>query len=86
LGTMISPKKLGYWQDKTVEIAKRLKKPILIAGQVFHHLTRNRQPTRSEVVHFYYLRKHKVDGIVLSDETAIGIDPVNALREVFALL
>lgn len=86
LGTMISLKKLGYWQDKTVEIAKRLKKPILIAGQVFHHLTQNRQPTRSEVVHFFYLRKYNVDGIVLSDETAIGIDPVNALREIFALL
>jgi pyruvate kinase len=51
-----------------------------LAGQVFHHLTCSRQPTRSEVSHYYNVSMEAYSGIVLSDETAIGVDPINAVR------
>ena len=54
--------------------------PILMAGQVFEHLTAHRDVTRSEVCHIYDLIGRGYAGIVLSDETAIGCDPVNAVR------
>jgi pyruvate kinase len=77
---------LGYWQAFTIKMATKREKPVMVAGQVFHHLTEHAQPTRSEVVHFWTLREQGVSGIVLSDETAIGKNPARALAEIFKLL
>jgi len=52
--------------------------PTFIAGQVLEHLTRHANPTRSEVCHLHDLLKRGYVGVVLSDETAIGVDPVHA--------
>jgi len=60
--------------------------PVLMAGQVLEHLTSHPEPTRSEVCHLSDLVQRGYAGIVLSDETAIGADPVNAVRTARALL
>jgi pyruvate kinase len=52
--------------------------PVLMAGQVLEHLTRHPEPTRSEVCHLHDLIVRGFAGIVLSDETAVGSDPVHA--------
>lgn len=54
------------------------KKPVLMAGQVVHCLTWSREISRSEVCHLYDLLARGYAGFVLSDETAVGIDPVLA--------
>jgi pyruvate kinase len=59
---------------------------VSMAGQVLEHLTSHRDPTRSEICHLYDLMARGYAGIVLSDETAIGIDPVNAVRTARTLL
>jgi pyruvate kinase len=53
--------------------------PVLLAGQVFEHLTHHTDPTRSEVCHYADLISRGYAGIVLSDETAIGRDPIGAV-------
>jgi len=58
----------------------RFERPIYMAGQVLEHLTAHRDATRSEICHVYDLVQRGYAGIVLSDETAIGCDPVNAAR------
>lgn len=60
--------------------------PVLMAGQVLEHLTSHPEPTRSEVCHLYDLVRRGYAGIVLSDETAIGADPVGAVSQARALL
>jgi pyruvate kinase len=60
--------------------------PVIMAGQVLEHLTHHADPTRSEVCHLYDLAARGYAGIVLSDETAIGHDPVAAVRIARALL
>jgi pyruvate kinase len=60
--------------------------PVLMAGQVLEHLTRNAEPTRSEVCHVFDLVSRGYSGFVLSDETAVGCDPVHAVRTLRALL
>jgi pyruvate kinase len=60
--------------------------PVLMAGQVVEHLTRHRAPTRSEVCHLYDLAARGYAGCVLSDETAVGDDPVRAVSEAASLL
>lgn len=54
--------------------------PVMMAGQVLEHLTAHNRPTRSEICHLFDLVTRGYGGIVLSDETAIGTDPVNAVR------
>jgi pyruvate kinase len=60
--------------------------PVLMAGQVFEHLKQHPEPTRSEVCHLFDLLARGYAGVVLSDETAIGADPVRATRTVATLL
>jgi pyruvate kinase len=60
--------------------------PVLMAGQVLEHLTQHPEPTRSEVCHLFDLVARGFAGIVLSDETAIGHDPVHAVATAAALL
>lgn len=60
--------------------------PVWMAGQVMEHLTRHEDPTRSEVCHLFDLVARGYAGIVLSDETAIGADPVRAVRATAELL
>jgi len=86
LGEFLPWKELGPWQEKTIQIARQQQKPVFIAGQVFQHMTNYPQPTRSEVVHFHYIRKQGVSGIVLSDETAIGQFPQHALQVTYNLI
>jgi pyruvate kinase len=60
--------------------------PALMAGQVLEHLTEHAEPTRSEVCHLYDLWRRGYAGIVLSDETAIGRDPVRAVERAASLV
>jgi pyruvate kinase len=55
-------------------------KPVLMAGQVLEHMTEHTTPTRSEVCYLYECLIRGYQGIVLSDETAIGTNPVDACR------
>jgi pyruvate kinase len=58
---------------------------VLMAGQVFEHLTTHSEPTRSEVCHLHDLVLRGYAGFVLSDETAVGVDPVRAVSTARAL-
>ena len=60
--------------------------PLLMAGQVLQHLLDHDEPTRSEVCHLHDLLARGYAGIVLSDETAIGRDPIRAVRTASTLL
>ncbi len=60
--------------------------PVLMAGQVLEHMTEHATPTRSEVCHLLDLYRRGYSGFVLSDETAIGRDPVGVVRTLRALL
>jgi pyruvate kinase len=54
--------------------------PALLAGQVLEHMSGRPDPTRAEVSALYEALRAGYAGVVLSDETATGIDPVAACR------
>ncbi len=54
--------------------------PVIMAGQVLEHMTEHPTPTRSEICHLYDFLTAGYAGLVLSDETAIGTNPVEACR------
>jgi pyruvate kinase len=84
LGAQLGLGSLARWLHLFVPAGRR--KPYLIAGQVFEHLTAHASPTRSEVCHLFDLLSRGYEGVVLSDETAIGCDPVNAVATTSSLL
>lgn len=76
LGAQLGSRELGRWVSGFRP--DTLSRPVLMAGQVLEHLTEHAEPTRSEVCHLHDLAGRGYAGIVLSDETAIGRDPVRA--------
>jgi len=77
LGAQLGPAAMARWISGFDP--KTLPCPVLMAGQVLEHLTAHNEPTRSEVCHLYDLTRRGYAGFVLSDETAIGTDPVRAV-------
>jgi pyruvate kinase len=84
LGSQLGMVELAHWVGDFRPAG--LKVPVLMAGQVLEHLTSHPEPTRSEVCHLCDLVQRGYAGIVLSDETAIGADPVNAVKTARSLL
>jgi len=84
LGAQLGPAGLARWISAYSPRAERC--PVLMAGQVMEHLTRHAEPTRTEVCHLFDLASRGYAGFVLSDETAIGRDPVHAVRKARSLL
>ena len=84
LGEQLGPGALGRFVGSLCPAG--LPRPVLMAGQVLEHLTRHAAPTRSEVCHLHDLVARGYAGIVLSDETAIGVDPVHAVEQAAALV
>jgi pyruvate kinase len=84
LGEQLGPAALGSFVASLAPA--RFASPFLMAGQVLEHLTAHREPTRSEVCHLHDLVARGYAGVVLSDETAIGLDPVNAVEQAVALV
>ncbi len=54
--------------------------PVLMAGQVLEHMTGHPTPTRSEISYIYDSLARGYQGLVLSDETAIGRFPVESCQ------
>ncbi|MCU0489810.1 MAG: pyruvate kinase [Anaerolineales bacterium] len=57
-----------------------LQAPVLLAGQVLEHMTGCATPTRSEISCIYNVLEQGYQGVVLSDETAIGKFPLESCQ------
>jgi len=59
---------------------REIPKPVLLAGQVLEHMSAHPTPTRSEISYLYESLQRGFEGLVLSDETALGAYPLEACR------
>ncbi len=80
LGANGSIYQLFEYEKKFIEHMVLIEKPALIAGQVLENMVRQNYPSRSEIAHLGYLLENGFSGIVLSDETAIGKYPIEAVE------
>lgn len=83
LGAQIGLDRMARWISSLNPAA--WPRPMWMAGQVLEHLTAHGEPTRSEVCHLYDLVTRGYAGVVLSDETAIGANPVGAVQVTVSL-
>ena len=79
LGAEVGLAKLSALQRRLLD-ATLGRTPVLVAGQVLHHMTVSPRPTRSEACHVGDLVERGVAGFVLSDETAVGEHGPDAVR------
>ncbi|RPJ57594.1 MAG: hypothetical protein EHM23_20060 [Acidobacteria bacterium] len=84
LGAQIGLQRMASWISSLAPLS--VSRPVWMAGQVLQHLTAHPDPTRSEVCHLADLIRRGYAGIVLSDETAIGQDPLRAVRTASSLV
>lgn len=75
LGAQAGLFKLGELQKSFILFCRENNKQAHLAGQVLEHMTHFTEPTRAEAVGLYDALDAGFAGIVLSDETAAGIDP-----------
>ncbi len=75
--------RLGALQDRFARAHRQTfsNTPALLAGQVLEHLTHHEEATRAEIVGLHDALVSGYDGVVLSDETAVGhhVDAVTRL-------
>ncbi|MBV6341999.1 pyruvate kinase [Candidatus Magnetobacterium casense] len=86
LGVEIELPKLPYVQRHIVNTVKQSGKPVLVAGELMFSLVTRHKPYRAELTDIIAALEQGVDGFILSDETAIGVDPANAVRHLCALI
>jgi pyruvate kinase len=79
LGAEVGLEALPRLQRRVLREAPPLR-PLVMAGQVLHHLTASPRPTRSEACHVADLVWAGISGFVLSDETATGPHGPEAVR------
>jgi len=80
LGAELGIEEMARAVSRFTRERSRIPGPVLMAGQVLEHMKDHALPTRSEVCHIYDLLTAGYDGIVLSDETAIGRFPAESCR------
>jgi pyruvate kinase len=66
-----------HWFSERVQ---NLPVPVILAGQVLEHMTREAAPTRSEICCLYEALDMGYRGFVLSDETSVGQHPLPSCR------
>ncbi len=73
-------------QDKIISVCRSAKKPVIVATQMLASMTGNKIPTRAEMTDVANAVKSGVDCVMLSDETAVGRNPVEAITAMSGIL
>ncbi|MCV3743720.1 pyruvate kinase [Ureaplasma sp. ES3154-GEN] len=80
LGLEINYARIPFYQEKIIKLCRLQNKPVIVATQMLDSLEKNILPTRAEVNDVYQAVKARANAVMLSGETAAGIDPVNAVK------
>jgi pyruvate kinase len=82
LSSAIGIQNIPLAQREIIKAVKNQNKKIFLATQFFHYMVDHPIPLIAEIDGFYNALEHKVDGIQLSEETAIGKYPEEILSTI----
>ncbi|MDE6446478.1 MAG: pyruvate kinase [Alistipes sp.] len=80
LGVELPAEVIPNTQRRIVEKCIAAKRPVIIATQMLYSMVRSPRPTRAEVSDVASAIYERVDAVMLSDETAMGDYPVEAVE------
>ncbi|MFI3319183.1 MAG: pyruvate kinase [Rikenellaceae bacterium] len=80
MGVELSAEKIPSVQRMIVEKCIAAKRPVIIATQMLYSMTKSPRPTRAEVSDVASAIYERTDAIMLSDETATGDFPTEAVK------
>ena len=79
LGQNIPLEQVPFAEASVVHACKERKKPVIVATEMLKSMVENPQPTRAEVTDIAYAIMLGADAVMLSEESAIGKYPVEAV-------
>ncbi len=86
LGVEVPMQEIPYIQRRIINSASSKGVPVLLAGEVLYSLVKRHIPYRSELTDVVIAVEQGINGFILSDETAIGVDPANAVKILRSLI
>jgi pyruvate kinase len=86
LGVELPAKKVPIIQNKLIQIANKMNKPVIVATQMLESMIEHSRPTRAEVTDVAGACLAGADAVMLSAETASGNYPVETLETMDSIL
>jgi len=80
LGVVLPLVKIPHEQQEIIKTARKFAKPVFVATQMLLSMVEHERPTRAEVTDVTQAVVDGADGILLSEETAIGKFPVETVQ------
>ncbi len=79
LGNEVAIEEIPFVQKRIIDEAKKLGRPVIVATQMMLSMVENNTPTRAEVTDVTNAILEGADAVMLSEETAIGKYPAQAV-------
>ncbi len=79
LGNEFPLEEIPFVEKKIIKTANDLNVPVIVATQMLLSMIKNKEPTRAEVTDEVFAILEGAQGVMLSEETATGENPVEAV-------
>ena len=86
MGVELPAARVPRIQERIIQLCWEMNTPVITATQMLDSMTTNARPTRAEVTDVSMAIKEGTDAVMLSQETATGIDPVNVVRTMASII
>ncbi len=80
MGSQAGLDQLQKIQNEFISKFNTIHKPKFVAGRLLWNMIEHLKPTEAELEHLYSVNKAGFDGLVLSDETAVGKYPLKVIE------